>query len=97
MQYDVILTDEAQKDFNKLNAVSQKKLDKDYDVIRKVGTDFAYIKHLEGKLFEIRTDDLRSLFTYKKGSVIIIAVIFVKKSQATPEKYKKRAKRILDI
>ncbi|HBG49439.1 MAG TPA: hypothetical protein DDW90_08065 [Cyanobacteria bacterium UBA9971] len=97
MQYEVILTNEAKKDFNKLTKVAQKKLDNDYEDIRKYGTDVAYIKHLEGKLFEIRTSDLRSLYTYKEGQIIVIAIIFIKKSQKTPEIYKKRAKKILEI
>lgn len=97
MQYEVILTDEAKKDFNKLTKVSQNKLDNEYENIRKHGTEGAYIKHIEGKLFEIRTSDLRSLYTYKEGQIIVIAVIFLKKSQKTPDIYKKRAKKILEI
>jgi phage-related protein len=95
MKYKIILTDEAKKDFSKLDKASQKKLDKDYEQIREHGTDSAYIKYLEGQLFEIRTNDLRSLFTYREGQIIIVAVIFRKKTQKTPESYKTRAKNIL--
>jgi phage-related protein len=97
MQYEVILTDEATKDFNELDKISQKKLEKDYKNISEYGTDAAFIKHLEGHLFEIRTNDLRSLFTYREGQIIVIAVIFRKKTQKTPENYIKRAERILKI
>lgn len=93
-QYKIILTDEAKKDLSKLDRASQKKLDKDYERIKDYGTTAAFVKHLEGELFEIRTSDLRSLFTYREGQIIIIAVIFRKKSQKTPEKYMNRAKKI---
>lgn len=95
MQYEVILTDEAREDFKKLETHLQDKLVEDYKTIQTVDIDAVVVNSLGDKLFEIKTDKLRSLFEYRKGQIIVVAVIFTKKGQKAPRIYTDRARRIL--
>lgn len=49
----------------------------------------------QNKIFEIKSRELRSLFKYQEGKIIIIGVVFVKKSQKTPKDKIKLAKQRL--
>ena len=44
-------------------------------------------------MFEIRTERLRSLYTYRENALIIVVTIFMKSTQKTPEQYKKLARK----
>ncbi|MFA7658497.1 MAG: type II toxin-antitoxin system RelE/ParE family toxin [Candidatus Gastranaerophilaceae bacterium] len=96
MKYDVILTQYAEEAFRNLERTQRIKLQSDYKTIKEIGTDGFNIKGLGNKLFEIKTDNLRSIFEYRKGQIIVVALIFVKKTQKTPPKYLKLAKNILE-
>jgi len=50
---------------------------------------------LQDQIFEIKTDELRSLFKYQKNQIILIGVVFVKKTQKTPKEIIKLAKKRL--
>ena len=67
-------------------------LDSDYKTIETLGIEFVRVKHLQDKIFEIKTKNLRSLFKYQEGKIIVIGVVFVKKSQKTPKDKIKLAK-----
>ncbi|WP_109572759.1 type II toxin-antitoxin system RelE/ParE family toxin [Fibrobacter succinogenes] len=55
-------------------------------------------KHLQKKIFEIKSNELRSLFKYKAGAIIVIGVVFVKKTQKTPkDKIKLAIKRLNEV
>ena len=96
MKYEVILTPEAKKNFDNLDTASKRKLYNDYQTIESVDINCLNIKNLGNKLFEIKTDNLRSIFEYRKGQIIIVGLIFVKKTQKTPQKHLKLVKNILD-
>ena len=96
MKYIVDLADEAKEDFRSLDRSSQKKLTKDFEQIEEYDISFVKIKHLEEDIYEIIADNIRALFGYKNNEVIVVTVIFLKKTQKTPKKFKERAKRILE-
>ena len=60
-------------------------LDSDYKTIETTGIEFVRIKHLQDKIFEIKSKNLRSLFKYQKDKIIVIGVVFIKKTQKTPK------------
>lgn len=95
MKFDVLLTPEAQKDFRNLTVNQQELLKEDYKTIKDVDLDAVNYKSLDKGLFEIKTKNLRSLYDYRKGKIILVSVIFVKDSQKTPQHYIERAKKIL--
>ena len=70
-------------------------LDSDYKTIETTGIEFVRIKHLQDKIFEIKSKNLRSLFKYQEGKIIVIGVVFVKKTQKTPKDKIKLAKKRL--
>lgn len=92
MKYKVIIHNEALKELNSFGKSTIKKLSKDYEKIQYHGMEFIDRKHVENDIYEIRTDRYRSLFAYKNDQVVVIAVIFIKKTQKTPEKFKNLAK-----
>jgi hypothetical protein len=96
MKYEVILTKEAKSAYNQLDIVSQDKLQSDYATIEEIGTEGLNIKSLGNKFFEIKTDKIRSIFEYRKGQIIIVGLIFIKKTQKTPPKHLKLVRNILD-
>lgn len=52
---------------------------------------------LQDGVFEIKTNDVRSLFMYKENQIIIIGLIYVKKTQKAPVRFMSIArKRILE-
>ncbi|NLM00003.1 MAG: hypothetical protein GX220_00910 [Treponema sp.] len=64
-------------------------------VIESEGIEFVKVKAIQNKIFEIKSNELRSLFKYKEGKIIVIGVVFVKKSQKTPKETIKLAKQRL--
>ena len=78
---------------------SQKELlDKEYETIEKQGLEYVRVRPLQKEIFEIKSNELRSLFKYKAGTIIVIGVVFVKKAQKTPkEKIKLAVKRLKEV
>ena len=78
---------------------SQKELlNKEYETIEKLGLDYVRVRPVQKEIFEIKSNELRSLFKYKAGAIIVIGVVFVKKSQKTPkEKIKLAIKRLKEV
>ena len=78
---------------------SQKDLLKtEYEKIERQGIEFVKVKHLQKKIYEIKSNEVRSLFKYKEGRIIVIGVVFVKKTQKTPKETIKLAeKRLKEI
>jgi phage-related protein len=97
MQFTVELGEEASKQLMELDLVSKKKVLADYRVIEEVGLDAVISEPLGNKLFEIKTDNIRSLYTFKKGKIVVVGLIFTKKSQKTPKKYLEQARKILEL
>ena len=70
-------------------------LEADYTKIQEQGIEFVRVKPIQKNLFEIKTNELRSLFKYSAGRIIVVGVIFVKKTQKTPKEKIKLAKQRL--
>lgn len=96
MKFQVDLADEAKEDFRNIDKISQKKITRAFEWIEEYDIDFVETKHLEDNLYEVKTDNIRALYGYSKDQIIVVAVIFLKKTQRTPVKYKEKAKRILE-
>lgn len=76
-----------------LTPEQQALLDAEYRTIETTGIEFVCVKHLQDKIFEIKSKNLRSLFKYQEGKIIVISVVFVKKTQKTPKGIIKLAKK----
>ena len=73
-------------------------LNKEYETIEKLGLEYVRVRPVQKEIFEIKSNELRSLFKYKAGAIIVIGVVFVKKSQKTPkEKIKLAIKRLKEV
>ena len=46
--------------------------------------DVVLTRPLGDKIFEIKTSNLRTLFKYTENQIIVIGVIYIKKTQKTP-------------
>ena len=59
---------------------SQKELlDEDYAKVENEGLERVSTKKIEKNIYEIRTAELRSLYTYQDGAIIIVVTIFILK------------------
>lgn len=95
MKFNVDKLKEAQKEFDSLSKQQQKILDEDYKIIQTKGIEYVKTHYLAPKLSEIKTKDLRSLFKYEEGQIIIIGLIYEKDSQKAPNYYIKLARKRL--
>lgn len=80
------------EEISKLEQKQQDLLNIDYELIEQKGIEFVKIKHIQNKIFEIKTKEIRTLFKYRAGKIILIGVVFVKKTQKTPKEIIKLAK-----
>lgn len=56
------------------------------------------LEQFQKEFFEIKSNELRSLFKYKAGAIIVIGIVFVKKTQKTPkDKIKLAIKRLNEV
>ena len=72
-------------EINALEKEQQDLLNRDYEIIEKQGIEYVRVRQLQKEIFEIKSNELRSLFKYKAGAIIVIGVVFVKKTQKTPK------------
>ena len=72
-------------EINALEKEQQNLLKRDYEIIEKQGIEYVRVRPLQKEIFEIKSNELRSLFKYKAGAIIVIGVDFVKKTQKTPK------------
>jgi hypothetical protein len=95
MKFTVTLTEEAKRDLAGLTKEQQNLLLVDYKTIQSVDLNAVNYRSLDKNLFEIKTKELRSLYDYRKGQIILVAVVYVKDGQKAPAFIIKRAKKIL--
>lgn len=95
MKYQVLLTDEATENLNSLEHIERKKILKAFDIIENVDISAVNTRPLTEKLLEIKADNVRALYVYSKNRIIIVGLIFIKKTQKTPSKYITNAEKIL--
>ena len=82
---EILALQQSQKDLLKI----------EYEKIEQQGIEFVKVKHIQKKIFEIKSNELRSLFKYKEGKIIVIGVVFVKRTQKTPKEAIKLAEKRL--
>jgi len=98
MKYETELLLEAEEEINKLDDYYQEIIEEAYKTVRDKGIEYLEINSLGNKIYEIKAGKTRSVYKYKKGQIIVIAVVFLKKSQETPKRILKLAqKRLKDI
>ncbi len=93
MKYKVEKIKQAEHEFKNLTSEQQQLLKDDYDLIEKEGLERVSTKKIETDMYEIRTSNLRSLYTYQDGMLIIVVTIFIKTTNKTPEWAKKAARK----
>lgn len=55
------------EEISKLEPNQQDLLKIEFETIENKGIEFVKVKHLQNKIFEIKTKEIRSLFKYKKN------------------------------
>ena len=95
MKFDIKFLDEAYKEFNSLSEEQKELLKGDYLTIKNDSIERVLTRPLGNKIFEIKTSNLRSLYKYQENQIIIIGVIYVKKTKKTPKEILKLAQKRL--
>lgn len=95
MKFTVEKLPQAEAEIEALEKSQQDLLRDEYSKIETQGIEFVRVKPLQKDIFEIKSNELRSLFKYKAGKIIVIGVVFVKKTQKTPKDKIKLAKQRL--
>ena len=95
MKFKVEKLPQAQAEIDSLEQAQKDILEEDYAKIQNQGIEFVRVKPIQKDVFEIKTNELRSLFKYQAGRIIVIGVVFVKKTQKTPKEKIKLAKQRL--
>lgn len=95
MKFTVEKLSQAEAEIKSLEESQQKLLGDEYTKIETQGIEFVRVKPLQKDIFEIKSNELRSLFKYKAGKIIVVGVVFVKKTQKTPKDKIKLAKQRL--
>ena len=93
MKFKVLKSVKATDDLNKLSAMQQSELYEDYNIIQTKGIEFVKRRFLQDGIFEIKTGNIRSLFKFVENQIIIIGLIYIKKTQQTPKYVLKLAKK----
>ena len=95
MKFTVEKLPQAQAEINSLEQSQKEMLEADYKKIQEQGIEFVRVKPIQKEIFEIKTNELRSLFKYSAGRIIVVGVVFVKKTKKTPKDKIKLAKQRL--
>ncbi len=95
MKFTVKLTQNALEELNELEKADKLKALKAFDIISNVDIQAVNTKPINAKLFEIKTDRVRCLYVYAKNQIIVVGVIFIKKTQKTPKIQIEKAEKIL--
>ena len=95
MKFTVEKLPQAEVEIKALELSQQEMLRNDYSKIETQGIEFVRVKPIQKDIFEIKSNELRSLFKYKAGKIIVVGVVFVKKTQKTPKDKIKLAKQRL--
>lgn len=93
MIYKVEKIKQAEHEYDSLTKAQQELLDNDYNLIETEGLERVFTKKIEKDMYEIKTSNLRSLYTYRDGALIIVVTIFIKTTNKTPEWAKKAARK----
>ena len=98
MKFKVEKLPQAEAEINDLEESQQEMLNAEYRMIENQGIEFVRVKPIQKDIFEIKSNELRSLFKYTAGKIIVIGVVFVKKTKKTPkDKIKLAKKRLKEV
>ncbi|WP_287055036.1 type II toxin-antitoxin system RelE/ParE family toxin [Treponema sp.] len=95
MKFTVEKLPQAKTEIDSLEQFQKDMLEADYKKIQEQGIEFVRVKLIQKEIFEIKTNELRSLFKYAAGRIIVVGVVFVKKTKKTPKEKIKLAKQRL--
>lgn len=95
MKFTVEKLSAALTEIKGLEQNQQELLKTEYEKIETQGIEFVKVRHVQDKIFEIKSNEIRSLFKYASGKIIIVGVVFVKKTQKIPKDKIKLAKQRL--
>ena len=85
MKFTVEKLPQAEAEIEALEKSQQDLLRNEYSKIETQGIEFVRVRPLQKDIFEIKSNELRSLFKYTAGKIIVIGVVFAKKTQKTPK------------
>lgn len=89
--FEIILSEEAEEQFNSLDKASYKKVFKDLEKFEHLGSRAVDSRDLTKGLWEIRTDNIRVYYSYAGTKIIIVGLIVLKKSQKAPKRFIEQA------
>ncbi|MCI5607813.1 MAG: hypothetical protein MR420_10250 [Spirochaetia bacterium] len=72
MKFKVEKLPQAEAEIKNLEESQQKLLSDEYAKIETQGIELVRVKPLQKDIFEIKTNELRSLFKYKAGKIIVV-------------------------
>lgn len=85
MKFKVTKLEAVENEIKALEPAQQELLKSEYAKIENEGIEFVRVKPIQKKIFEIKSNELRSLFKYKEGQIIVVGVVmeyvFVKDSE----------------
>lgn len=93
MKFIVVMSRKAKEDFEQLSPSQKSAVKNDYSIIEKIGIEFVKRRFLEDGIFEIKTGEIRTLFKFEENRIIIIGLIYIKKTQKIPKQILKLAKK----
>lgn len=96
MKYQIEILKLAQKEINKLTKLQQNALAQDLKIIETKGIEFVKRRHLIDGIFEIKTNDVRALFKYEENQIILIGLVYEKKTKKAPVHLVELAKKRLE-
>ena len=98
MKFTIKKLKQVEKEISKLTKEQQKLLENDYKIITTKGIGYVRTRHLRGDVFEIKTNDIRSLFAYQENCIILIGLVYEKRTNKAPDYYIELAqKRLKEI
>jgi mRNA-degrading endonuclease RelE of RelBE toxin-antitoxin system len=93
MTFKVLKLQQAQREFDGLSEKQKELVSADYRTIETKGIEFVKRRYLRNGIFEIKSDDVRSLFRYQEDRIILIGVIYEKRSRKAPQDILKLAEK----
>lgn len=94
--FEIIYSDEAVEQLNKLDKPSRNKILKSIDIFEQFGKEANNSRSLKNGLWEFKADNVRAYFKYHKQKIIIVGLIVLKKTQKAPERFMQQAIRNID-
>ena len=95
MTFKVLKLQQAQREFEGLSEKQKELVSADYRTIETKGIEFVKRRYLRNGIFEIKSDDVRSLFKYQEDRIILIGLIYEKRSRKAPQDILKLAEKRL--